>query len=116
MFAKNVYSFRNFPVEEKERKWTDCCCTIIAAIFSLTMFIIACASWNRSTHPHIQITIFRLTIPPKHQENYATMTYLTTHTSSSSIPTTRQTNGTASVNVPPPVNNSNAPTLPPAQV
>lgn len=47
MFAKNVYSFKNLPVEEKQRKWTDCFCTIIGAIYALTLFIIACAAFNR---------------------------------------------------------------------
>jgi len=41
MFKNNVYTFRNFPVEEKQRKWTDCCCTILVALFALTLFILS---------------------------------------------------------------------------
>lgn len=59
MFVKNVYTFRNLPVEEKERMWTDCCCTILAAIFALTLFIIACASFNRSIPCPTQTTSTR---------------------------------------------------------
>jgi hypothetical protein len=41
MFKNNVYTFRNFPVEEKERKWTDCLCTILAGTFALTLFVLS---------------------------------------------------------------------------
>ena len=64
MFVKNVYTFRNLPVEEKERKWTDCCCTIFGAIFALTLFIIACCTFNRGTPPSTQTTSTRSTTPP----------------------------------------------------
>ena len=50
MFVKNVYTFRNLPVEEGERRWTDCLCTIISAIFALTLFILACCTFNRCTN------------------------------------------------------------------
>lgn len=72
MFVKNVYTFRNLPVEEKERKWTDCCCTIIGAIFALTLFIIACCMFNRGTPLYIQITFTKSTTPPTAKENSAT--------------------------------------------
>jgi cobalamin biosynthesis protein CobD/CbiB len=62
MFVKNVYTFRNLPVEESERTWTDCLCTIISAIFALTLFILACCTFNRCTAYHIQSITMMSTI------------------------------------------------------
>ena len=78
MFAKNVYSIRNLPVEEKERKWTDCLCTIIGAIFALTLFIIACCSFNKRTSFTIQNISCKSTIQLNPQENCATWISLIT--------------------------------------
>ena len=72
MFVKNVYAFGNFPVEESQRKWTDCICTIIAAIFALTLFILACCSFTRSTLPPIQPTTTKPTSPSIQKASYAT--------------------------------------------
>lgn len=47
MFDEKVILPEQLPIKEKERKITDCCCTVIGAIFALTMFIIACVVWNR---------------------------------------------------------------------
>lgn len=56
MFKNNVYTFRNFPVEEKERKWTDCICTILAAIFALTLFISSFVIFKKCTFDIMQLT------------------------------------------------------------
>lgn len=57
MFRKNVYTFKNFPVEERERKWTDCCCTIIGALFALTLFVLSFIFFTRSkSYLKLQIT------------------------------------------------------------
>ena len=74
MFVKNVYTFRNLPVEERERMWTDCICTIIGAIFALTLFIIACASFNKSIDLDMKIISTKLTTQLKVQENCAILT------------------------------------------
>jgi hypothetical protein len=47
MFDEKVLYPTQFPVEERNRKSTDVCCTIIGAIFALTMFIVACTMWNK---------------------------------------------------------------------
>lgn len=47
MFDEKVLYPAQFPVEERNRKSTDVCCTILSAIFALTMFIVACCMWNR---------------------------------------------------------------------
>ena len=51
MFKNNVYTFKAFPVEERQRQWTDCCCTIIGALFALTLFVVACFSYTSCTSP-----------------------------------------------------------------
>lgn len=48
MFDEKVLYPSQFPVEERNRKSTDVCCTIISALFALVMFIVACSMWNRS--------------------------------------------------------------------
>ena len=48
MFRNNAYTFKNFPVEEKQRKWTDCFCTICTAIFALSLFILSFIMFHRS--------------------------------------------------------------------
>lgn len=48
MFDEKVLYPSQFPVEERNRKSTDVCCTIISALFALVMFIVACCMWNRS--------------------------------------------------------------------
>ena len=75
MFVKNVYTFRNLPVEERERMWTDCICTIIGAVFALTLFIIACASFNRSIDMDMKIIFTKLIIRLKVLENCVTLTF-----------------------------------------
>lgn len=47
MFDEKVLYPTQFPVEERNRKSTDVCCTILSAIFALTMFIVACTMWNK---------------------------------------------------------------------
>lgn len=47
MFDEKVILPEQLPIKEKERKITDCCCSVIGGIFALTMFIIACVLWNR---------------------------------------------------------------------
>ncbi len=47
MFADKIFSPAEVPIPEKSRKRTDCCCTIIGALFALTMFIAACCFWDR---------------------------------------------------------------------
>lgn len=51
MFRHNAYTFKNFPVEERQRKWTDCFCTICTAIFALSLFILSFIMFHRSNHP-----------------------------------------------------------------
>jgi hypothetical protein len=50
MFDEKILYPNQFPVEERNRKSTDVCCTIISAIFALTMFIVACVLWNKGIH------------------------------------------------------------------
>jgi len=47
MYKNNVYTFKNLPVEERQRKCTDVCCTIITAIFALTLFILSFSLFTR---------------------------------------------------------------------
>lgn len=47
MFDEKVVVPEQLPIQEKNRKSTDVCCTIIGAIFALTMFIVACCMWNK---------------------------------------------------------------------
>ena len=47
MFDEKVVVPEQFPIEERNRKSTDVCCTVIGAIFALTMFIVACCMWNQ---------------------------------------------------------------------
>jgi len=47
MFDEKVVDPLQFQVEERNRKSTDVCCTIIGALFALTMFIVACTMWNK---------------------------------------------------------------------
>ncbi len=56
MFKNNVYTFRNFPVEERQRKWTDCFCTILAAIFALTLFVLSFFIFTKGTFVETQRT------------------------------------------------------------
>ena len=108
MFVKNVYIFRNLPVEEKERQWTDCCCTIIGAIFALTIFILACTSFNRSTPSYMQTISIRSIIPQKALGNCVIWTFPTSLSSISDNLSTPKYNGIASPPVPPPINPFNA--------
>ena len=96
MFVKNVYIFRNLPVEEKERQWTDCCCTIIGAVFALTIFIIACASFNRSTLASMQTISIRSTTLPKALGNSVIWIFPTSLSSISDSLSTLKYNGIAS--------------------
>lgn len=50
MFDEKVLYPAQFPVQERNRKSTDVCCTILSAIFALVMFIVACTMWNKSNH------------------------------------------------------------------
>ncbi len=52
MFDEKVLYPTQFPIEERNRKSTDVCCTILGAIFPLTMFIVACTMWNKSRSPY----------------------------------------------------------------
>ena len=47
MFDEKVLYPTQFPVEERNRKSTDVCCTIISAILPIVMFIVALSMWNR---------------------------------------------------------------------
>ena len=60
MFDEKVVYPTQFPVEERNRKTTDVCCTIIGAIFALTMFIVACTMWNKGNTHFIQIALIKL--------------------------------------------------------
>lgn len=62
MFDEKVIYPTQFPVEERNRKSTDVCCTIIGAIFALTMFIVACTMWNRGISSITKITLKRLSL------------------------------------------------------
>lgn len=51
---------------------TDVCCTVVGAIFALTMFIIACVLWNRGKSAIIQPISIKSTIPkPDPTSNHA---------------------------------------------
>lgn len=62
MFRNNVFTFKNLPVEEKLRKRTDCCCTIVGAILALTLFILSFVLFRRGIIKIIQQTITKSTI------------------------------------------------------
>lgn len=62
MFDEKVILPEQLPVKEKERKITDCCCTIVGAAFALTMFIVACVLWNRSNPSIIQLISNKFTM------------------------------------------------------
>ena len=47
MFDEKVVFPEQFTVQERNRKSTDVCCTVIGAIFALTMFIVALTMWNK---------------------------------------------------------------------
>lgn len=49
MFDEKVVYPEQYPIQERNRKSTDVCCTILGAIFALTMFIVACCMWNKGT-------------------------------------------------------------------
>ena len=74
--------------------WTDCCCTVIAAVFALTLFIIASFSFNRRTPLPIQTITTRSTTQYRAQDNFASSTYPHSHSSSSPTPTTSPLNVT----------------------
>ncbi len=61
MFVNNVHTFQNLPIEDKNRKCTDVCCTICTAIFALTMFILSFVVYRPGTFKLTQITITRQT-------------------------------------------------------
>ena len=48
MFDEKVLYPTQLPVDERNRKSTDVCCTILSSIFALVMFIVACTMWNKS--------------------------------------------------------------------
>lgn len=56
MFEQKLNSFSQLPVKgnkyaksEKDRKCTDCLCTIIGAVFALTLFVLAFVFMNPSS-------------------------------------------------------------------
>lgn len=49
MFRNNVYTFKTLPIEEKQRQWTDCCCTIVTALFALTLFVLSFVFFQKGT-------------------------------------------------------------------
>lgn len=48
--TKRSYIRLSSQFQERNRKSTDVCCTILSAIFALVMFIVACTMWNKSNH------------------------------------------------------------------
>jgi len=76
MFRNNVYSFKNLPVEDKERKRTDCICTICSALFALTLFILSFIFFRRGKELLIKKTITRLISQLMMQVRLALMTIL----------------------------------------
>lgn len=95
MFRNNVYTFKNLPVEEKLRKRTDCCCTIIGALLALTLFILSFVLFRRGITMLIQPTITRSTTLPIAMAILATTTTKTPHTSILPTLTTSQPEGIA---------------------
>ncbi len=57
MFDEKVLYPTQFPVEERNRKSTDVCCTIVSAILPIVMFIVALSMWNRGNFCFIQTTL-----------------------------------------------------------
>ena len=53
MFDEKVVVPEQLPIQDRNRKSTDVCCTVIGAIFALTMFIVACCMWNQGKQQHI---------------------------------------------------------------
>lgn len=49
MFDEKVLYPTQFPVEEKNRKSTDVCCTIISTVLPIVMFIVALSMWNKGS-------------------------------------------------------------------
>lgn len=98
MFKNNVYTFRNFPVEEKERKWTDCICTILAAIFALTLFISSFVIFKKCTPALTQQTTCSPTSPQMTPAPPASSIKPTPRTSTSKISTISHRKNIASSN------------------
>lgn len=71
-----MYTFKNFPVEEKNRHKTDCCCTIVSALFALTLFILSFVFYHRGISGLTQRTITRPTTPPMTRVKPAATIYL----------------------------------------
>lgn len=108
MFKNNVFTFRSFPVEEKERKWTDCCCTIIAALFALTLFILSFFIFSSRTPTLTQITTTESTSPSMTPAAPASTNRPMRPTSISSTSTTSPPRNTASRSARPPIPHSPA--------
>ena len=68
MFDEKISQFSDLPLQgtpsihiDKDRKRTDIICTIIGAIFAITMFVLAWVFLNTSRQLFIQITMSRAT-------------------------------------------------------
>ena len=62
MFNTDVSTPSEFPVDDSKRWSTDVCCTILGAIFAITLFILACVFFSSSKHPHMQLKSIRPTL------------------------------------------------------
>lgn len=47
MGDEKIFIPTQLPIPEKNRVCTDIFCTIIGAAFALTLFIVACVTWNK---------------------------------------------------------------------
>lgn len=47
MGDEKIFIPTQLPIPEKNRVCTDIFCTILGAAFALTLFIVACVTWNK---------------------------------------------------------------------
>lgn len=47
MFEEKVLSPSQFPISNQSRVSTDVCCTVIGAVFALTMFVLSFVFWDK---------------------------------------------------------------------
>lgn len=54
MFNRSISDPYEIPLDERRRSSTDICCTIVAALFALTLFAVAIINFNRGTPSYMQ--------------------------------------------------------------
>lgn len=62
MFNTEVSTPSEFPVDDSKRWSTDVCCTIVGAIFALTLFILACVFFSSGKCGNMQVLLIGPTL------------------------------------------------------